>query len=63
MLVKKITHGFVVQQFDTETNKFLGQVFYAGDSEYENEDDEPIELTEEILALYEPFDMIQPEGA
>lgn len=36
--IKKITTGFVVQEFDTETKQFISQEFIAGDDvEFENE--------------------------
>lgn len=55
-MFKKITHGFVVQNFDNSGN-FISQEFVAGDIvEFENEQGEPIEEKEE---LYFPFDMKQ----
>lgn len=54
MIKKKITHGFVVQNFDSEGN-FISQEFIAGDVvEFENEFGEPLEEDEN---LYHSFDM------
>lgn len=60
MIQKKITSGFVVQLFDTETNTFIQQVFVAGDEcDYENEYGEPV--TGAIEDAYLPFEMVQPQ--
>ena len=65
MIVKKITTGFVVQTFDTETKKFLSQDFVAGDEcDYENEDGDAVDsnlLEVNDEEVYLPFDMVQPE--
>ncbi len=38
MLVKKITVGFIVQEFDTDLGRFVAQEFIAGDqTSYEDE--------------------------
>ena len=57
MIKKKITTGFVIQTFDTETGKFIEQDFIAGESVWEDERGEPTEHQEEYL----PFDMKQPQ--
>jgi hypothetical protein len=58
MIVKKITVGFVVQTYDTNTRKYTGQEFIAGDQvDYETETGDPIERISEYLA----FDMVQPQ--
>jgi hypothetical protein len=58
MLVKKITTGFVIQTFDTETRKFTGQEFVAGDQvDYENE----VGMLVKSFKEYLPFDMVQPQ--
>ena len=59
MIVKKITSGFVIQYFETETEKFLSQEFIAGD-EVEVEDLEGNSLDEDDVSEYLPFDMVQP---
>lgn len=59
MIVKKITTGFVIQYFETETQKFLSQEFIAGD-EVEVEDLEGNSLDEDEVSEYLPFDMVQP---
>lgn len=57
MIIHKITHGFVIQAFDTEKNQFVSQEFIAGDPvNWETEDGDPIEFREEYL----PFFMAQP---
>jgi hypothetical protein len=58
MIVKKVTTGFVIQSFDTNTRKYTGQEFIAGDQvDYETETGHPIESFSEYL----PFDMVQPQ--
>lgn len=58
MIVKKITTGFVIQSFDTNTRKYTGQEFIAGDQvDYETETGVPVESFSEYLA----FDMVQPK--
>ena len=57
MIVNKTTPGFVIQQFDTETRRFISQEFIAGDEvDFEDEDGEPVDSFDEYL----PFDMTQP---
>ena len=57
MKFQKITHGFVIQNFDDEGN-CTGQEFIAGDQvEYEDEQGEPIHCPE---YNYQPFHMVQP---
>ena len=57
MIVNKVTTGFVIQKFDTETRQFVSQEFIAGDQvDFENERGEPVESCDEYL----PFDMKQP---
>lgn len=60
MIVKKITTGFVIQEYDTETEKFVSQEFVAGDQvEYEDEEGNPVDdLTASIPYL--SFEMVQP---
>lgn len=59
LLLKKITHGFVIQVWDVETGKFLRQEFIAGDDVvYENENGEVVDETE---PNYEPYSMVQPD--
>ena len=56
-IVKKITTGFVVQEFDTESQQFVSQEFIAGDDvQFENEMGESVEEIEKSLN----FDMKQP---
>jgi hypothetical protein len=63
MLINKITAGYVMQTYNTETGKCESQTFIAGDEcEYEvaetglnfDIDDSEIELE------YQPYDMVQP---
>ena len=57
MIVKKITIGFVVQEYDTDTEKFIHQEFIAGDEcDWEDEGGNPIYIPNAYL----PFDMKQP---
>ncbi len=63
MLVNKITVGFVVQVFDTEKKRFVGQEFVAGDQcDYEDNGElvgrEMLEV--DGKEAYLPFDMVQP---
>lgn len=59
MLIDKITHGFVIQTYDTESKKFVLQEFVAGDQvEYESKDGDPVECPDS--APYLPFFMKQP---
>lgn len=64
MLVKKITTGFVIQTFDTVTEKWVSQEFVAADAcDYENDKGEPLINTAAFAVVadqYLPFDMIQP---
>jgi len=56
-IVKKVTVGFVVQTFDTDTEKFISQEFIAGDQvDFEDESGEPVDEFSEYL----PFEMVQP---
>jgi hypothetical protein len=58
MIINKITVGFVIQEFNTETRKFVGQRFMAGDVvDYETKEGERVFGFSEYL----PFDMVQPK--
>ena len=64
MIVNKVTNGFVVQRYDTDKQKFIGQEFIAGDSTWENEFGDSLES----LDIEEPspkkdlsMEMIQPK--
>jgi hypothetical protein len=64
MIIQQIVHGFVVQQYDTEKNRFIGQEFIAEQhSDWENKDDEePLEDTDDrIPSTPLPLLMIQPK--
>ena len=64
MIVNKITTGFVIQTFDTESKRFTSQNFVAGDCVYEDADGEPVEsklLEVDSKEVYLPFDMAQPD--
>jgi hypothetical protein len=57
MEIRKITTGFVIQRWNKETGKFLGQEFVAGDQvEYEDEYGYSIEDQE---PEYMPYHMVQ----
>lgn len=72
MIINKITTGFVIQQFDTEKQKFVSQEFVAGDEvDWETEDGQPADMEaplvvdgqlQPILTTYLPFNMEQPDG-
>ena len=63
-IIQKITTGFVVQNFDTETNKCVDQHFTAGDDvvweDLTQEDDIVIDSPND--AEYFPYDMVQPNN-
>jgi hypothetical protein len=59
MILNKVTTGFVIQQYDTETKKFVSQEFIAGDDVAWEESGEPVDPPEGNPYLY--FHMIQPE--
>lgn len=57
MVIKKITIGFVIQEYDTETRGIRSQEFIAGDQvDFEDEEGNalnPLDCTD----LYYPFEM------
>ena len=60
---KKITIGFVVQDYDEVDGKLVcqSQEFVAGGCvDYEDEDGNTVEIDFE-KEQYQPFDMVQPE--
>jgi hypothetical protein len=71
MKINKITVGFVVQTFDTETRTFTNQEFVAADEvSWENGYSEPLDYVKDAELIYgkggvdEPylnFDMVQPK--
>ena len=61
MIIKKITSGFVIQDFDTDTGKFVRQEFVASDDcQYEDEKGNEIE-GDPLKEIHFPFDMVQPQ--
>jgi hypothetical protein len=61
-MVKKITVGFVIQNYDEETGICVGQEFVAGDQvDWEDEDEEQVDQPEN--AIYQPYTMEQPKVA
>lgn len=57
MIINKVTIGFVVQSFDTDTQSWVSQEFVAGDEvSYEDELGGPADE----VGPYLPFDMVQP---
>lgn len=61
MIVNKITHGFVIQSWDTKKKKWINQEFVAGDDvEYEC-DGISMDLQTAPLDEYLPFHMEQPQ--
>ena len=73
MKINKITHGHVIQTWDTQLNRWLGQEFVAGnEAEYEeagsNRVVNPIEVWSDtpepyLPFLMEPTDTQKPQGA
>jgi hypothetical protein len=75
MIIRKITPGFVIQKFDTETKEYVSQEFTAENPvDYETEDRGEVGEAdlEDIAARhnfgpyaesepYLPFDMLQPK--
>jgi hypothetical protein len=65
MIVRKITQGFVVQEFNAETGRCLSQEFVAGDQvEWENRAGESIsdgDFGIDLEGLYFPLEMRQSE--
>jgi hypothetical protein len=66
MRINKITHGFVMQTWDTDLNKWIRQEFVAGDqTEYENAVSDrildPVDFWPESPEPYLPFLMTQPD--
>ena len=66
MIVKKITTGFVIQNYDTETEKFVSQEFIAsGDVNWEDEEGTNLDPDDFVVKgngtlPYLPFDMVPP---
>jgi hypothetical protein len=63
MIIKKITDGFVVQLYDSETGKCAGQKFIAGDEcDYRTVDGGRFDVDDCKTELeYEPYEMVQPD--
>lgn len=72
MIIKKVTTGFVTQDFDTETRRFVGQSVTVGDdSVWEKENGDRLDPTDDVEGAliygqggvdepYLAFDMVQP---
>lgn len=61
MKIRKVTPGFVVQTYDTDTGRCVEQAFIAGDEvAYEDEHGDPVDWQEQPEA-YQPLDMVQPK--
>ena len=66
MIVKKVTTGFVIQRYDTETETFVSQEFVAGDQvDWEDEDGKSLDPDDFVVKgdgtlPYLPFDMVPP---
>ena len=64
MIVKKITVGYVIQEFDTAKKKFVSQEFICGDDcTYEDVKGNPIGQVSfaKVENAYLPYDMVQPK--
>lgn len=62
MIISKVTTGFVIQQYDTNTDAWVSQQFVA-DPHYYYEDKFGKAVNSEIMGdpePYLPFDMVQP---
>jgi hypothetical protein len=61
MEIRKITEGFVVQYWDTETKSFTGQDFRAANASDYEADGRVLSDIKVIESVgYLPFDMVQP---
>lgn len=62
MIINKITTGYVIQTYNTDTGKCESQEFVAGDEcEYETEDGDSFDVDDcEAELEYQPYEMIQP---
>ena len=66
MLVNKVTHGYVIQTFDTDTKRCIRQEFKSDSGETFIEDEVGNQLSSYIKEstgaddLYHPFDMKRP---
>lgn len=65
MIIQKITTGFVIQEFNTDTQKFVSQQFVAGDEvDYEVEGSaiNQVDFENKLVSHngYLPFTMVQP---
>lgn len=62
MKIIKITHGYVIQTYNTETGRCVSQDFIAGDEcEYETEDGGNFDVDASETELeYQPYNMEQP---
>ena len=59
--MKKVTNGFVVQEYDEKTGRFISQEFVAGDdTTWEDDSGETIAM-ENHPTEYLNFDMVQPK--
>lgn len=62
MIIRKVIYGFVVQVYDTQTQKFVSQEFVAGDDcEYETVAGESIDDGEDLVDGELSLHMVQPE--
>lgn len=62
MIINKITTGYVIQTYNTDTGKCESQEFVAVDEcEYETEDGDSFDVNDREAELeYQPYEMIQP---
>jgi hypothetical protein len=64
MIITKVIIGFVTQQFDTETRRFVGQEFTASDDKtWERQNGDDLDLSDDTDAVDEPYlnmEMVQP---
>jgi hypothetical protein len=66
MIINKITTGFVIQAYDTETKRFISQEFKAADEvTWENEHGESVKSpgSDSVAEPYLGFEMKQPVAA
>lgn len=65
MILRKVTMGFVVQEFDAATGRCLSQEFVVGEQvDWEDRGGHPIgdgDFGIDLEGLYHPIEMKQPE--
>lgn len=64
-MLRKITHGYVVQRYDPRRCRFISQEFIGGDSEFETEAGVSMDSDDFVdpdgREVYLSFEMVQPD--